>query len=102
MSAREEGRVAGRGGEGGGAEGGGPVEAGENAGERPGLAGDGVGEDGEGEGGEARRIAVGAEREVVDLRSEAVDDVGEHRAAGEGEQRLVAAAHAAWSGHRRG
>ena len=40
-----------------------PVHAGEDAGERAGVAGDGVGEDGEGEGGEAGGVAVGVERE---------------------------------------
>ena len=46
-----------------------PVHAGEDAGERAGVAGDAVGQDRQAEGGEAGGVAVGVEREEVDLRA---------------------------------
>ena len=71
-----------------------PAQAGEHAGERPGEALDRVGDHRQAELGEARRVAVGVEHHRADLRLKPLQHMGEHRPAGQGPQRLVAAAHA--------
>ena len=70
-----------------------PVEAGEQAAERAGLV-DLVGDDVQTDSGEARRIAVGAEKQVIDLRAERCGDARENGAVADLQQSLVAATHA--------
>ena len=74
---------------------GGPIEGGENAGERPGEAGDAVGNDRQREGAEARGIAIGVKRERVHLRPKPVDDVREDGSSAEKAQAFVTPAETA-------
>ena len=69
-------------------------EAGQNAGERPGEIGRIVGQHRQAEAGEARRIAVGADRQSGALRAKPPDRVGDQRPAGEQDEALVGAAEA--------
>ena len=72
-----------------------PAHAGQHAGERADEAVDRVGHDRQPEGRKARGIAVGIDDHGADLGPQPADDVGQHGPAGELEQPLVAAAHAA-------
>jgi hypothetical protein len=71
-----------------------PIEAGKDAGQRPGEIRDGIGSDGQPVGCEPRRIAIGIQHKVVDLRPHALDDARQDGLAADFKQTLVAAAHA--------
>ncbi len=89
---RQERRVAGRGGEKRKPSPAGVSEGGGDAAQRPGEARPGrVGDDVAIEAVESRRLAVGVDEELGHLRAQAPDDVGDERAAGEREQRLLRA-----------
>ncbi len=69
-------------------------EPGQHAGERPGEFGRLVGEDRQAKAGEARRIAIGADRETRALRAKPLDRAGDHRPAGDEDEPFVDAAQA--------
>ena len=72
-----------------------PFKSGKNAGKRPYIAPEPIFDNRQAEVREACRLAVGADDQLGDLRSQAFDDMGEDRPGAERQQVFVADAHAA-------
>lgn len=71
-----------------------PFEAGEDPGQRSGMAFNRIGENRKPDCGKTCRIAIGAQRQRSDLWRQTRNDMAEKRPPAKGEQGLVAAAHA--------
>ena len=70
-----------------------PIEPGEHAGKRALAAERSIRQDRHSETGKPRRIAIGADRDDVPVRSERRDDARQHRSAADIQQRLVLTLH---------